>query len=128
VFRRLGIQYSIKDKRSIRKVRKQTPGKDIVHSHLFNVDLICALALKNESVKHFTTVHGDYLRYSEDDETGNSRIINFEQKLRFLLAQIDGFVCISDKQINFFKSRNPELKTAKIYNGYGTNLEPTQIS
>lgn len=103
---------------------------EVVHSHLSTVDFLTSKAVEkvNSSgkgkVKHVLTVHGDYLQYNEKEIEGKEiyKLLNFSSKLKKLLFRQPEIVCISDKQIDFFKRKGEclgiNLRLSKIYNGY----------
>lgn len=118
-----GVKFSFRDRRLKNRIHSILKKENIkiVHSHLFPADLFLATCDLPTHVKHFTTIHGDYLRhfYKEKEQR---KIKNFDQKLDLVKASLDGLIVISDKQLGFFKNEiNWSGKIEKIYNGF--NLE-----
>ncbi len=100
----------------------QAGSTDIIHSNLLKVDRICVQAGEAMDVPVVSTIHGDYLQFFHKKQKGEAiPILDYEQKARFSLKNLDKIACISDKQIEFFKTNFPaetEGKISKIYNGY----------
>ncbi len=110
IFIRKSLQRKIKEK-----------GIQVIHSHLLKSDTIC-LAAANDQIPVVTTIHGDYLQFYTKLHTGTAiPLLNYETKATNNLKRLAHIVCISDKQIQFFKEKFGAItkgKLSKIYNGY----------
>jgi glycosyltransferase involved in cell wall biosynthesis len=94
----------------------------VIHSHLFTADLVAVEAAKQTMASVVTTMHGDYSLYIRKlRESMPVRILNFEKKMHLVLSQLQGIVCISNEQLDFFRNEinRPDLSLCKVYNGYG---------
>src|SRR5215207_5690832 len=97
-------------------------GIEVLHTHLFTTDIIGAAAAKATGVRAITTIHGDYLFYSSNDGSRQSRIMQFAAKFKSITSAYDAVIVISEEQLDFFKKRLVEFGSDtplfKIYNGY----------
>jgi glycosyltransferase involved in cell wall biosynthesis len=104
----------------------QASKTDIIHSNLLKVDRISAMVGNDLNVPVVTTIHGDYLQFYEKERKREYiPILNYSQKAKWSLSNLKKVVCISDKQIDFFKKNFPaetEGKINKIYNGYAGSI------
>ncbi len=126
IFNKLKVRLNALSSISIRKVEAIIARHhvDVVHSNQFNVDFVCAKALRQRrGVAHVSTVHGDYVnfynRYRQNIPVyGN---FDFKSKLQYVLAHIQCLVCLSNQQVSFFESLKLEgvkvPRVARIYNG-----------
>ena len=105
---------------------------DVVHSHLLKVDKVSLEAGHETNVPVVTTIHGDYLQfYSKTQQNIPIPLLNYEAKARENLKQLKEIVCISDKQMDFFREIFPKEtygKLVKIYNGYRAPKPEAEIS
>lgn len=120
---KLKIDLSLRNvfiKKSLKQKIKEK-GIQIIHSHLLKSDTICLAAAGNETPV-VTTIHGDYLQFYNKLSAGIAiPLLNYDQKASGNLQGLSHIVCISDKQIQFFKEKFGEIthqKLSKIYNGY----------
>ncbi len=117
---KIGLKFSLRELRLKKRIHAIVKKEKIhvVHSHLFPTDLLVAKSNLPNKVKHFTTIHGDYLRHYTTDKE-KRKIKNFEEKLALIKAKLNGIIVISDKQLDFFKNDlNWSGKITKIYNGF----------
>lgn len=121
-FKKLGFRFSIRNyqiKRRLKKLYKELK-IDIVHSHLFPADYITMKAFENQKIRHFTTIHGDYLRHFGSTKAP----FDIRSKMNVILSTVSGVVCISDAQVEFFKNRvQTKAPIKKIYNGFNLNYD-----
>ena len=118
-FGRYYVSYNIK--KTIERYRIQ-----IVHSHLFVVDYICARAIKRSKItpKHITTIHGDYINLNRKSDKGLKLygILRFSKMLKYNLENLSIIIYISDEQQKYLKEKSLGfsliVKMHKIYNGY----------
>ncbi|MBN9484962.1 MAG: hypothetical protein BGO70_05425 [Bacteroidetes bacterium 43-93] len=110
IFIRKSLRRKIKEKRI-----------QVIHSHLLKSDTIC-LAAANDQIPVVTTIHGDYLQFYTKLHAGIAiPLLNYETRAANNLYRLAHIVCISDKQIRFFKEKFGAItkgKLSKIYNGY----------
>ncbi len=123
IFYRLNLDFSLSSFLIQYEIRSliTKEGFDIVHSHLFKTDLLVALALRGLEIPMAITVHGDYLNFFQ-----STKVLNYKEKLNQILKRVNGIICISDKQLNFFRaqlSSGSDIKLVKIYNGFEYNKE-----
>lgn len=121
-FKKMGLRFSIRDYRTKSRLKKLHKNLkiDIVHSHLFPADYITMKAFENQKIRHFTTIHGDYLRHYSSAKAP----IAFRSKMDEILSRVSGVVCISDAQLEFFKNRvQTKTPLKKIYNGFNLNYD-----
>jgi len=124
LFYRLFIDFSFRNlllRSDIHKtLKKYSIG--IIHTHLFKTDYLfyTALVEYNNKYNHISTVHGDYFSFYKKAASGEKiyKLLNYRKKLKKLLRSDVQFVCISEKQISFFKDLYPGIKCIKIHNGY----------
>ncbi|HXS36858.1 MAG TPA: glycosyltransferase family 4 protein [Flavipsychrobacter sp.] len=121
---KLKIDYSFSEgyiKKGLEKII-QVLNADVVHSHLLKVDKVCLEAGNETNVPVVTTIHGDYLQfYNKAQQNIPIPLLNYEEKARKNLKELREIVCISDKQMDFFREIFPNEtygKLVKIYNGY----------
>ncbi len=124
--------FSIRDnfiKNSIRKIVEQN-NIDIIHSHLLKVDRLCLQIGMEKKIPVVTTIHGDYLQFFfRTLEKKSIPLVNYLKKAQWNLEHLGKVVCISDKQIEFFRSNFDKYtkgKIVKIYNGYDGYPEPAR--
>ena len=95
---------------------------DIIHSHLLKVDKIATDAAGKSMTPVVTTIHGDYLQfYNKVQSRIPVPLLNYNSKAKKNVSLLKKIVCITDKQIAFFKqnfSTESSDKLTKIYNGY----------
>lgn len=121
---RLNINYSVRDtfiKHSLKKlVRAFAP--TVIHSHLLKADKLCLQVAKGKNIPVVTTIHGDYLQfYNKTQQNIPIPLLQYAAKASYNLQHLAHVVCISDKQIQFFKQQFDNYtkgKISKIYNGY----------
>jgi glycosyltransferase involved in cell wall biosynthesis len=97
---------------------------DLIHSHLFKTDFVVSCALKGMKIPMVITIHGDYLNFSQ--RTKIDGLLNYKKKLNLILQRTNGIVCISNKQVDFFRpllSTKSTIKLTKIYNGFENEKE-----
>lgn len=109
---------------------------NVIHSNLATVDFIVSKAVRKvnlstkRNIKHVLTIHGDYLHYTQKEASGECiyKLLNFDKKFKNLLLNYPKVICISDKQIEFFKNYGKKIEAkinlTKIYNGY--QIEPME--
>ena len=121
---RLKIDLSLRDmliRRSLKNLIKKH-GTQVIHSHLLKVDKLCLDVADAEKVPVVNTIHGDYLQFFNKTKEGIAiPLLNYSTKAPHNLKRLSHTVCISDKQIAFFKAHFPNEtngKISKIYNGY----------
>ncbi len=131
LFFRLSIDYKFRNdilENGLKKTLEEFK-PDVIHSNLLKVDRISLRAAKDLNIPVITTVHGDYLQFhAKLKEKKPISILNYEQKARTTLSELDKVVCISDRQIAFLKEHFGNAvngKMAKIYNGY-TGIKPVK--
>lgn len=132
-FFRMNIDCSLRNyfiKRSIQKHLREEK-IDVIHSHLLKADKLCLRAAKPFGIPVVTTIHGDYLQfYNKTNQGLPIPLLNYRKKAVKNLSSLGRIVCISDKQIDFFRNTFPEYTTGKIvkiYNGYeGYPAEDTE--
>jgi glycosyltransferase involved in cell wall biosynthesis len=123
---KVGINYSFRTKQLNKRIRSilKKESINIVHSHLFPADLIVSKSKLPEKVKHFTTIHGDYLRHfytAKEDR----KVKNFEEKLALITSSLSGVIVICEKQVQFFHEEIKWTgKIKKIYNGF--SIQPPE--
>lgn len=121
---RLKIDHSIRAgyiKSSFRKLIADFK-PDVIHSHLLKVDKLCLDVAVPLNIPVVNTIHGDYLQFWNKTKSGTPiPLLNYKEKATSNLERISHTVCISDKQLAFFKEHfnaQTSNKTSKIYNGY----------
>ncbi len=130
LFFRMRADISLRDmyiRRSLRKLIAEHK-TDVIHSHLLKVDKLCLDVCADYNIPVVNTIHGDYLQFF--NKTKNNipiPLLNYTTKAPHNLERLAATVCISDKQIGFFKEhfeQETNNKISKIYNGYtGTVTE-----
>lgn len=128
VLKKLNVPFSFRERKIKKDVYKLSLKHkiNVLHSHLLPCDLLVAQSKLSEKTKHFTTIHGDYLRhyFTPRDQR---KIKHFDQKLDTIKKSLSGIVCISDQQLDFFKNKLQwSLPAVKIYNGFQFEKPPTQ--
>lgn len=121
---RLNTDFSIRNifiRKSLKKLIEKHK-TDVIHSHLLKVDALCLDVAGSESIPVVNTIHGDYLQFFEKTKKGTAiPLLNYLRKATHNLQRLAATVCISDKQLSFFKEhfhRQTSGKLSKIYNGY----------
>ncbi len=121
---RFKIDISLRDyfiTRTLKKRLKEA-GVDVIHSHLLKTDRLCLNATADTPIPVVTTIHGDYLQfYNKTEQRKPIPLLNYGKKAAKNLSALDRVICISDKQIDFFKQKFESTtadKIQKIYNGY----------
>lgn len=123
LFLKLGIDKSIVEADIVSYIHQVITENniDVVHSHLFKADYYVARVKTEYQTRfnHVTTNHGDYLLFNRQ---APARILNYKNKLHFLLARVNHVVNISDEQLQLFSSFKQEgdypFKSHKVLNGY----------
>lgn len=125
---RLKADLSIRDifiRKSLKKLIQQQK-TEVIHSHLLKVDRLCLDVAGTEHIPVVNTIHGDYLQFFEKTKKGIAiPLLNYNKKAPANLSRLAATVCISDKQIGFFKQNFPKEtagKVSKIYNGYKASV------
>lgn len=121
---RLNIDYSFRIqyiKKALRKlITEHKP--EVIHSHLLKTDSVCLDVAADYNIPVINTIHGDYLQfYNKTQNNTPIPLLNYQKKATHNLKRLNKVVCISDKQLTFFKEKFPEEtkdKLSKIYNGY----------
>ncbi|MEZ5016876.1 MAG: glycosyltransferase family 4 protein [Flavipsychrobacter sp.] len=121
---RLKIDYSFRIqyiKKALRKVIA-THKTEVIHSHLLKTDSVCLDVASEQNIPVVNTIHGDYLQfYNKTKNNVPIPLLNYQKKATHNLKRLNRVVCISDKQLAFFKEHFAEEtnnKLSKIYNGY----------
>lgn len=121
---RLNIDYSFRIQYIKKALRKliATHKTEVIHSHLLKTDSVCLDIAAEQGIPVVNTIHGDYLQFF--NKTQNNvpiPLLNYNKKATHNLNRLNKVVCISDKQLAFFKQHFAEEtkgKLSKIYNGY----------
>lgn len=124
LFFRLKIDFSLRDisiRKSLHKLIQQHK-TEVIHSHLLKVDKLCLDVAAQHNIPVVNTIHGDYLQFFDKTKKGIAiPLLNYTTKAPANLKRLAATVCISDKQLSFFKEhfdRQTTGKLSKIYNGY----------
>lgn len=131
LFLKIGIDFSFRNyfigKSLQRFLEANKP--EIIHSHLFKTDVICC-KVANENIPVVSTMHGDYaMYYNSISQNEKPKLLDFKNKLKFVLQQLKSIVCISKEQEIFFAQEmqslsSTPLQLTKIYNGYTATENP----
>lgn len=121
---RMKVDYSFREqyiKTSLyRELKDFAP--DVIHSHLLKTDKVCLSVAEKLNIPVVNTIHGDYLQFFNKTKQGIAiPLLNYRKKAIINLSKLKKVVCISDKQLAFFKEHFPietNGKLTKIYNGY----------
>src|SRR6478609_5068371 len=103
---------------------------EALHSNQFKVDMNVSLVNASLKLPHTVTIHGDYITFYHASKRGqNFGVLHYEKKLKEVLRRIDHVVCISDQQLDFFRTHanGVQNKLVKIYNGYALPDQITSI-
>lgn len=121
---RMKIDYSFREqyiKTSLYKELQEFK-PDVIHSHLLKTDKVCLEVANKLNIPVMNTIHGDYLQFFNKTKQGIAiPLLNYKKKATSNLSKLKKVVCISDKQLAFFKEHFPKEtngKLTKIYNGY----------
>lgn len=121
---RLRKDFSLRDyyiRKSLAKLIK-THKAHVIHGHLLKVDKICLDVARPKKLPVVNTIHGDYIQFYEKTKKQTPiPLLNYYRKAKRNLRKVNQVVCISDKQVDFFKSNfayETTNKISKIYNGY----------
>ncbi|MGC3946013.1 MAG: glycosyltransferase family 4 protein [Chryseolinea sp.] len=116
------LSYSLREALVIRRIQSILSTKQaVLHTHQFKVDYVFLRANRNYRMRQVTTIHGDYVNFSQALAKTPHLLERFRRKAERVFSNIDGIACISDHQIKFLKESFP-LETKgknieKIYNG-----------
>lgn len=97
-------------------------GADIVHTHFLNCDAkISTISAQQKKFNHIVTLHGMYESVPDD------YLERIEANLDEIVSNVDQFVYIADKGINYFKTKGYETnaKFWKILNGLPSFVKST---
>lgn len=140
IFYRLGLGVSCLRALQVRKFRSflRAVGAHLVHSNLFNTDLIAARATKDLGIPWVATMHGDYLAYYQAGYNHPARLHDFKKAVLAIEETVSRIVCITDDQMCSLSLSLPSLvakhRIVKIHNGYaaspvvGDDLLPAPLS
>lgn len=132
---RLNIDFSLRYiyiKRSLKKTIQEQK-TEVIHSHLLKVDALCLDVAIDANIPVVHTIHGDYLQFFEKTAKRIPiPLLNYREKAQYNLDRVAQTVCISEKQLSFFKTnflKETHGKLEKIYNGYKATVteEPTKL-
>ena len=130
LFAKMGIDSGIRKTaiiQSLHNLLKKVKA-DVVHSHLMKSDEVCLAATKGLDIPIVTPIPGDYLQFFSKTQQGVPvPILDYKQKAVANLTGLQKVVCISDKQLDFFKKEfatETSGKLEKIYNGYESKAIP----
>lgn len=97
----LGLDLELQQRRTARWIKRNRMDRfDVHHTHLFGADLLFArLKRDRPDLTIVSTLHGDYALYQGKGQSSeNSRILNWNAKLRETLRAVDRWVTISPAQ------------------------------
>ena len=82
---------------------------EVIHSHLLKTDSVCLDVAAEHNIPVVNTIHGDYLQfYNKTQNNVPIPLLNYQQKATHNLKRLNKVVCISDKQLAFFKENFSE--------------------
>jgi glycosyltransferase involved in cell wall biosynthesis len=120
----IGASFSLLRWLQVRALQKHiiATNTHVLHSHLLTADLVASRAAASVGRIWLTTMHGDYLLFSQQGQSRAGRIIDAQKAFEEIARTTRHVVCITDQQVAHMSTLFPNLlsegRLSKIYNGY----------